>query len=88
MKKMMFIQIATIIATITTTINQHTIPVMTRVLSSWIHMVIEIKKHKDKVKDYECRRGPFERFFVSSVEFCDAKHKNNSMREKIIDNKR
>ena len=33
------------------------------------------KKHKDKVKDYECRRGPFERFFVSSVEFCDAKHK-------------
>src|SRR5688500_18147263 len=24
---------------------------------------------------YECQRGPFEGFFVSSVEFCDAKHK-------------
>jgi hypothetical protein len=24
---------------------------------------------------YECRTGPFEGFFVSSVEFCDAKHK-------------
>ena len=33
------------------------------------------KKHKDKVKDYECRTGPFEGFFVSSVEFCDAKNK-------------
>ena len=26
-------------------------------------------------KSYECRTGPFEGFFVSSVEFCDAKHK-------------
>ncbi|HEU5461745.1 MAG TPA: hypothetical protein VFU79_05690 [Nitrososphaeraceae archaeon] len=26
-------------------------------------------------KKYECRTGPFEGFFVSSVEFCDAKHK-------------
>ena len=25
-------------------------------------------------KPYECRTGPFEGFFVSSVEFCDAKH--------------
>ena len=33
--------------------------------------------HKDKVKKYECRTGPFEGFFVSSVEFCDAKHKFN-----------
>jgi hypothetical protein len=32
-------------------------------------------EHKDKIKDYECRTGPFEGFFVSSVEFCDAKHK-------------
>src|SRR5215204_4760207 len=24
-------------------------------------------------KPYECRTGPFEGFFVSSVEFCDAK---------------
>jgi hypothetical protein len=30
--------------------------------------------HKDKIKKYECRTGPFEGFFVSSVEFCDAKH--------------
>ena len=34
-------------------------------------------------KKYECRTGPFEGFFVSSVEFCDAKH--NSMIEKIIE---
>jgi hypothetical protein len=33
--------------------------------------------HKDKVKKYECRTGPFEGFLVSSVEFCDAKHKFN-----------
>ena len=33
--------------------------------------------HKDKIKKYECRTGPFEGFFVSSVEFCDAKHKFN-----------
>ena len=33
--------------------------------------------HKDKVKKYECRTGQFEGFFVSSVEFCDAKHKFN-----------
>ena len=26
-------------------------------------------------KKYECRTGPFEGFFVGSVEFCDAKHK-------------
>ena len=31
--------------------------------------------HKDKIKEYECRTGPFEGFLVSSVEFCDAKHK-------------
>jgi hypothetical protein len=31
--------------------------------------------HKDKIKKYECRTGPFEGFLVSSVEFCDAKHK-------------
>ena len=33
--------------------------------------------HKDKINKYECRTGPFEGFFVSSVEFCDAKHKFN-----------
>ena len=26
-------------------------------------------------KKYECKTGPFEGFFVSFVEFCDAKHK-------------
>jgi hypothetical protein len=31
--------------------------------------------HKDKIKKYECRTGQFEGFLVSSVEFCDAKHK-------------
>ncbi|HEX6294613.1 MAG TPA: hypothetical protein VFZ46_05610 [Nitrososphaeraceae archaeon] len=31
--------------------------------------------HKDKIKEYECRTGQFEGFLVSSVEFCDAKHK-------------
>ncbi|MGZ5489766.1 MAG: hypothetical protein ACXW2E_05515 [Nitrososphaeraceae archaeon] len=33
--------------------------------------------HKDKINKYECRTGPFEGFFVSSVEFCDAKNKFN-----------
>ena len=33
------------------------------------------KEQKDKIKSYECRTGPFEGFFVGSVEFCDAKHK-------------
>ena len=33
--------------------------------------------HKDKMNKYECRTGPFEGFFVSSVEFCDAKNKFN-----------
>src|ERR671910_609017 len=31
--------------------------------------------YKTKDKKYECRTGPFEGFFTSSVEFCDAKHK-------------
>ena len=30
--------------------------------------------YKTKDKKYECRTGPFEGFFVGSVEFCDAKH--------------
>jgi hypothetical protein len=33
------------------------------------------KEHKDKKKKYECKTGPFEGFFVSSLEFCDKKHK-------------
>jgi hypothetical protein len=30
-------------------------------------------KYPTEDKKYECRTGPFEGFFVSSVEFCDAK---------------
>ena len=34
--------------------------------------------HKDNVKKYECKKGPFKGFYTSSVEFCiNAKHKNN-----------
>ncbi|MDF2736659.1 MAG: hypothetical protein K0S93_515 [Nitrososphaeraceae archaeon] len=32
-------------------------------------------EYPTKENKYECRTGPFEGFFVSSVEFCDAKHK-------------
>ena len=39
-------------------------------------------------KPYECRTGPFEGFFVSSVEFCDAKHKFDDRKDhKDRDNK-
>ena len=31
--------------------------------------------YKTKDKKYECRTGPFEGFFVGSVEFCDPKNK-------------
>ena len=32
-------------------------------------------------KKYECRTGPFEGFFVSSVEFCDAQKFDDNKRE-------
>jgi hypothetical protein len=32
-------------------------------------------EHKDNKKKYECKTGPFEGFFASSLEFCDKKHK-------------
>ena len=32
-------------------------------------------QYPTKENKYECKTGPFEGFFVSSVEFCDAKHK-------------
>jgi hypothetical protein len=32
-------------------------------------------KYPTDDKKYECRTGPFEGFFVSSVEFCNVKHK-------------
>jgi hypothetical protein len=34
----------------------------------------DYSEYKTKDKKYECRTGPFEGFFVSSVEFCDVKH--------------
>ena len=44
--------------------------------------------YKTKDKKYECRTGPFEGFFVSSVEFCDAKHdKKDKDRDRDRDNK-
>ena len=33
----------------------------------------DYSEYKTKDKKYECRTGPFEGFFVSSVEFCDNK---------------
>ena len=35
-------------------------------------------------KKYECRTGPFEGFFVSSVEFCDAKKFDDKQRDNKI----
>src|SRR5215203_2864298 len=44
--------------------------------------------YKTKDKKYECRTGPFEGFFVSSVEFCDAKHdKKDKDRDRDRDNR-
>src|SRR5215211_3459602 len=37
--------------------------------------------YKTKDKKYECRTGPFEGFFVSSVEFCDAKKFDDNKRD-------
>ncbi len=38
-------------------------------------------------KKYECRTGPFEGFFVGSVEFCDAKHKFDDRKDHSRDNR-
>ena len=48
--------------------------------------------YKTKDKKYECRTGPFEGFFVSSVEFCDPKNhkfdkKDDRDRDRDRDNK-
>src|SRR5215212_7199689 len=46
--------------------------------------------YKTKDKKYECRTGPFEGFFVSSVEFCDAKKfddRKHNDRKDVRDNK-
>jgi hypothetical protein len=37
--------------------------------------------YKTKDKKYECRTGPFEGFFVSSVEFCDVKKSDDKKRD-------
>jgi hypothetical protein len=47
----------------------------------------DYSEYKTKDKKYECRTGPFEGFFVSSVEFCDAKHKFDKDDRKDRDNK-
>ena len=33
-------------------------------------MIVIIANIQPKINKYECRTGPFEGFFVSSVEFC------------------
>src|ERR687898_1378593 len=38
-------------------------------------------------KKYECRTGPFEGFFVSSVEFCDAKKFDDNKKRDHRDNR-
>jgi hypothetical protein len=46
--------------------------------------------YKTKDKKYECRTGPFEGFFVSSVEFCDAKKfddRKHNDRKDVRDNR-
>ena len=35
-----------------------------------IMMIIMYSKYPTEINKYECRTGPFEGFFVSSVEFC------------------
>jgi hypothetical protein len=47
-------------------------------------------EYKTKDKKYECRTGPFEGFFVSSVEFCDAKKfddRKHNDRKDVRDNR-
>jgi hypothetical protein len=44
-------------------------------------------EYKTKDKKYECRTGPFEGFFVSSVEFCDAKKFDDNKKRDHRDNR-
>ena len=48
-------------------------------------MIINIVKYPTKEKKYECRTGPFEGFFVSSVEFC--KFKFDDRKDQSRDNR-
>ena len=41
--------------------------------------------HKDKVKKYECKKGPFEGFFTSSVEFCKYTNRILNFKNKYIE---
>jgi hypothetical protein len=43
--------------------------------------------YKTKDKKYECRTGPFEGFFVSSVEFCDVKKSDDDKKRDHKDNR-
>ncbi len=43
--------------------------------------------YKTKDKKYECRTGPFEGFFVGSVEFCDAKKFDDNNKRDHKDNR-
>src|SRR5688500_3514022 len=45
-------------------------------------------KYPTDDKKYECRTGPFEGFFVGSVEFCDAKHHDKKDKDKDRDRDR
>ena len=44
-------------------------------------------KYPTEDKKYECRTGPFEGFFVSSVEFCNVKHKFDDRKDHDRDNR-
>jgi hypothetical protein len=53
-------------------------------------LTVTICDYKTKDKKYECRTGPFEGFFVSSVEFCDAKKfddRKHNDRKDVRDNR-
>ena len=41
-------------------------------------------KYPTEVNKYECRTGPFEGFFVSSVEFCKVKFDKDDQNDKDI----
>ena len=51
-----------------------------------IWMIVTYSKYPTDDKKYECRTGPFEGFFVSSVEFCKhVKFDEMIMIEKILE---
>ena len=44
---------------------------MAQEYDNYYDMIINIAIILQKINKYECRTGPFEGFFVSSVEFCN-----------------